>query len=164
MSELVIRNASKTDREALWKIIKPVIRAGDTYVFSPDSSEQKIMDYWLAPKKQTYVAELEGQIVGTYWLVENQPDQGNHIANAAYIVSPEFGGRGIGKQLCKHSKKEAVNLGFSAIQFNFVLKSNENAVHLWQKLGFKIIGEIPEACQHVKFGFVNAYIMYQKLN
>ncbi len=163
MKDLIIREAVTADRKDLWTIIEPVIREGRTYVFDPDSSESKIMDYWMAGQKHTFVATLGNQIAGTYWLVRNQPDRGAHIANAAYIVGPQYSGKGIGKALCEHSKKQAALLGFKAIQFNFVLKSNENAVNLWLKMGFKIIGEIPDAFQDVKNGFINAYIMYFKL-
>lgn len=54
-------------------------------------------------------------------------------------------------------------LGYKAMQFNIVVKSNERAVQLWKNLGFTIIGEIPEAFNHKQNGLTNAYIMYCKL-
>ena len=158
-----IRKALEADKPAIWQIIKSVIAGGDTYVFSLDSTEDEMMAYWFTPDKQNYVAELDGEIVGTFWLRANQPGLGSHVANAAYMVSPTAGGTGIGRQMAEYSLDEARRLGFAAMQFNFVVKSNTVAVKLWQSIGFEIIGEIPDAFDHHQDGFTNAYIMYRKL-
>lgn len=121
------------------------------------------MAYWFTPDKHNYVAELDGEIVATFWLRANQPGLGRHVANAAYMVSPSAHGKGIGRQIAEWSLDEARRLGFTAMQFNFVVKSNVNAVRLWQKIGFEIIGEIPNAIYHSKKGLTNAYIMYRVL-
>ena len=158
-----IRKAADNDRPAIWQIIKAVIAGGDTYVFSPDATESEMMAYWFTPDKHNYVAVLDGNVVGTFWLKENQPGLGSHVGNAAYMVSPDTTGNGIGKQMALWSLDEARRLGFSAMQFNFVVKSNTVAVHLWQKLGFEIIGEIPNAFDHRQNGLTNALIMYREL-
>ncbi|MGQ0542262.1 MAG: GNAT family N-acetyltransferase [Blastocatellia bacterium] len=167
MSELVlmaeIRKALETDKSAVWQIIKNVIAGGDTYVFSPDTSEEEMMAYWFSPEKFNYVAVLDGEVVGTYWLKANQPGLGSHVGNGAYMVSPEAKGKGIGRKMAEHSIEEAHSLGFKSIQFNFVVKSNEVAVKLWKSVGFEVIGEIPEAFDHKENGLTNAYIMYRKL-
>ena len=105
----------------------------------------------------------DGKIVGTFWIKANQPGLGSHVANAAYMVSPDAGGKGIGRQMAEFSLKEARRFGFTAMQFNFVVKGNAVAVKLWQSVGFEIIGEIPDAFDHHREGFTNAYIMYRKL-
>lgn len=158
-----IRKAEDRDRPAIWQIIEAVIAGGDTYVFSPDATEDEMMAYWFTPDKYNYVAEIDGEIVATFWLRANNPGLGAHVGNAAYMVSPEAHGKGIGRQIAEWSLEEARRLGFTAMQFNFVVKSNANAVALWQKLGFEIIGEIPDAFNHAKNGLTNAYIMYRKL-
>ena len=158
-----IRKAEEGDRQAIWKIIKAVIAGGDTYVFSPDSTEDEMMAGWFSAEKHTYVAELDGRVIATFWLKANQPGLGKHVGNAAYMVSPEAHGKGIGRKIAVWSLDEARRLGFTAMQFNFVVKSNANAVALWQKLGFEIIGEIPDAFDHKQNGLTNAYIMYRKL-
>ena len=157
------RIAADRDKGAVWQIIKAVIASGDTYVFSPDSDEAEMIDYWFSPEKHTYVAEVDGRIIGTFWLKANQPGLGSHIANAAYMVSPEGRGQGIGREMAEFSLDEARRLGFKAMQFNFVVKSNEPAVKLWLSLGFEIIGEIPDAFAHAERGMTNAYIMYRRL-
>jgi len=158
-----LRKATDNDKPAIWQIIKAVIAGGDTYVFSPDSGEAEMMAYWFTPDKHNYVAALDGEVVGTFWLRANQPGLGSHVANAAYMVSPNAGGKGIGRQMAEYSFGEARKLGFSAMQFNFVVKSNTVAVKLWESVGFEIIGEIPDAFDHAKNGMTNAYIMYRKL-
>lgn len=157
------RMAADGDRSAIWQIIKAVIAGGNTYVYPPDSSEQEMMAYWLSADKHTYVAVLEGEIVGTFWLKSNQPGLGSHVGNAAYMVSPNAHGKGIGKQMALWSLDEARRLGFTAMQFNFVVESNTVAVNLWKNIGFEIIGEIPDAFNHAENGWTNAYIMYRKL-
>lgn len=170
---ITIREYVEEDKEQIWEIIKSVISTGDTYVFAPGSPKEKMLAYWCGADKNTYVAVLSEppapaggineKIVGTFFLKENQPDLGSHIANAGYIVAPDAQGKRIGRKMAEFSLEEAKRLGFAAMQFNFVVKSNENAVRLWQNLGFEIIGEIPEAFRHIENGLTNAYIMYRKL-
>ncbi len=170
---LEIRKAVEADKPQVWKIIQSVLKTGDSYTFAPDSPREKMLDFWFSADKQTYVAvwsesfesenNLNPKIVGTFFLKANQPDLGSHIANAGYMVSPEAKGKGIGRKMAEFSLEEARNLGYRAMQFNFVVKSNEIAVKLWHNLGFEIIGEIPEAFQHKENGLTNALIMYRKL-
>jgi len=156
-----IRKALEDDKDDIWNIIRQVISTGDTYLFAPDSSKERMLDYWFKEGKHTYVATDEGKVVGTFIITENQPDLGSHIANASYMTPPSERGKGIGKLMGECSIKEANRLGFHAMQFNIVVKSNEQAVRLWKSLGFKIIGEIPEAFNHPQLGYTNAYIMYR---
>jgi L-amino acid N-acyltransferase YncA len=160
---MTIRNANQDDHEAVWQIIHEVIATGNTYVFAPDSSKEKMLSYWFSEDKHTYVAEDDGKILGTFYLKTNQMDLGSHIVNAGYMVSSEARGKGLGQAMAEFSMEEARRLGYRGMKFNLVVKTNENAVKLWLKLGFEIIGEIPEAYQHSQLGFVNAYVMYQKL-
>ncbi len=158
-----IRKAIETDKNAVWQIIQAVISNGDSYTFAPDSPKEKMLKFWFGEDKETYIAVLDEEIVGTFIIKANQPDLGSHICNAGYMVSPKARGKSIGRKMAEFSLPEAKRLGFKAMQFNFVVKSNKIAVKLWQKLGFEIIGEIPEAFQHQDLGLVNALIMYRKL-
>jgi ribosomal protein S18 acetylase RimI-like enzyme len=179
---LEIRKAAAEDKPEIWEIIESVIAAGDSYPFYPDTPREKMLDYWFAADKQTYVAvwsaessaladrlntdssDLNGRIVGTFFLKANQIDLGSHIVNAGYMVSSKAKGMRVGRTMGEFSLEEAARLGYRAMQFNFVVKSNTVAVHLWQSLGFAIIGEIPEAFQHKEHGLTNALIMYRKLS
>jgi ribosomal protein S18 acetylase RimI-like enzyme len=173
-----IRKATQEDWPGIWPIIRTVIAAGDSYTIAPDAPENEMRTMWFAPEKHTYVAvwtEAESEtrsitvasppaIAGTFFLKANQSGPGSHVANAGYMVSPDARGKGVGRAMAEWSLGEAKRLGFTAMQFNFVVKSNARAVKLWQDIGFEIIGEIPDAYDHKELGLVNAYIMYRKLN
>lgn len=158
-----IRKAEAGDAEQIWNIIQQVIAGGDTYVFDPATPREKMLGYWCGQDKHTYVATIDGEVVGTFILKDNQPDLGAHIATASYMTLPAAAGQGVGRAMGEFSLVAAKNLGYKAMQFNIVVASNERAVRLWQKIGFDIIGEIPEAFQHRSHGLTNAYIMYRKL-
>ena len=163
MPSVEIRQAQQRDEEAIWEIFEEVIRSGDTYVFLPETPRSDLVRYWLAPYMSTYVAEERGEVVGTYILKANFPDLGSHVANASYMVHPAAQGKGVGTAMCAHSLAEARRAGYRAMQFNLVVSTNAAAVHLWKKMGFAIIGTIPEAFRHLDLGYVDAYIMYQSL-
>src|SRR5215204_417371 len=158
-----IRTATDADQPAVWQIIEAVISTGDTYVFAPDSPKDEMIEYWFAREKHVYIAEQNNQVVGTFWLKPNQPGLGSHVCNAAYMVGPEAAGKGVGRRMAEFSLDEARRLGFTAMQFNFVVKSNTAAVRLWESIGMQVIGEIPDAFDHIRDGITNALIMYRKL-
>ena len=158
-----IRKALPGDAGEIWNIIHRVIQDGDTYAFDPSSSKDEMLAYWCAADKHTYVAVINEEIKGTFIMKDNQPGLGSHVANAGHMTSPDAFGKGIGKAMALFSLEEAKNLGYRAMQFNLVIKTNERAVELWKKLGFAIIGEIAEAFNHKSLGLTNAYIMYRKL-
>lgn len=154
-----IRAATTEDLDQVWGIIKEVISKGDTYVFVPNSSKEYMLKYWYGPDRYTYVATVMGKVVGTFMIRDNQPGLGSHVANGSYMVSEEAFGKGVGRRMGEYSLMEAKRLGYKAMQFNIVIKSNVRAVQLWQRLGFEIVGELPEAFNHLKNGMTNAYIM-----
>lgn len=158
-----IRKALPGDADSIWNIIHRVIQDGDTYAFDPATPKKDMLAYWCASDKHTYIAVINEEIKGTFMMKDNQPGLGSHIANAGYMTAPDAFGNGIGKAMALFSLEEAKRLGYSAMQFNLVIKTNERAVELWKKLGFTIIGEIPEAFNHKTKGLTNAYIMYRKL-
>ena len=161
---MIIRTADKDkDYDQVWEIFSKVIQTGDTYVFDPQTPKSDLKKHWFADYMQTYVAVDNDVIVGTYFIKPNQIDQGNHVANCGYMVNPNFQGKGIGKLLCEHSLQIAKENNFKAMQFNIVISTNEGAVKLWQKFGFKIIGTTPNGFRHKKLGLVDTYIMYKEL-
>jgi L-amino acid N-acyltransferase YncA len=159
-----IRRATEADFESMWPIFRAVVATGTTYVFDPDTSYEDAFAYWLGPGVRSYVAEDEGRVVGMYKIVANQRDLGSHVANASFMVDPGFSGRGAGREMGLHCLREAREAGFLAMQFNFVVSTNEAAVALWKKLGFAIVGTLPKAFRHRELGFVDAYVMYRFLD
>ena len=159
-----IRPAEPRDAEAIWSILEPVIRAGDTYALAHNLSKEAALAYWLSAGHAVFVAEEEGSIVGTYYLRANQQGGGAHVANCGYMTSATATGRGVARAMCRHSLDVACNRGFRAMQFNFVVSTNERAVRLWQRQGFEIVGTLPKAFRHPKLGYVDAYVMYRELS
>jgi L-amino acid N-acyltransferase YncA len=158
-----IRTATEADRDAIWQIFHDVIAAGDTYAFDVGMSRQDALGYWYEANTRTYVTESDGRIVGTYILRPNQSGAGSHVANAAFMVAPDARGQGIGRAMGEHCVSEARRLGFRAMQFNFVVSTNEAAVRLWQKLGFEIVGTLPGTFHHPEKGYVDVYVMFRSL-
>jgi ribosomal protein S18 acetylase RimI-like enzyme len=161
---MMIRPATPVDAAAIWAIIGPTIRAGDTYALDRDMSEADALAYWFGPDKAVFVAEADGAILGTYYLRANQAGGGGHVANCGYMTAASATGRGVARAMAGHSLDEAGRRGFRAMQFNFVVATNERAVRLWQSLGFEIVGRLPGAFAHPALGFVDALIMYRTLD
>ena len=159
-----IRSATSSDRDAIWEILEPMIRAGDTYTLPRDMSREEALAYWFAPEKETFVWEEDGRILGTYFLKANQQGGGAHVANCGYVTASAAQGRGIARAMCLHSLERAKERGFRAMQFNFVVSTNERAVKLWQSLGFEIVGRLPGAFKHPERGFVDVVVMYRTLD
>lgn len=159
----IARIATKDDEEALWGILEPMVRQGGTYVFSLDKSKESLIGYWMGADKTTFVVELVGQLVGTFYLKANQEGLGDHICNAGFVVAQESMGQGIGRWMGEFAQALAKSRGFLAMQFNFVIKSNQKAVQLWKSLGFSVIGEVPEAYRHPELGLVPVLVLYKKL-
>jgi L-amino acid N-acyltransferase YncA len=161
---MIVRPANSSDSDAIWAILEPTIRAGETYTLPCDMQRQEALDYWFAPEKMTFVAEDdEGEIVGTYYLRANQPGGGWHVCNCGYMTAASASGRGVARAMCAHSLEHARGLGFRAMQFNFVVSSNERAVGLWHRFGFETVGRLPGAFLHPRLGYVDALVMFLNL-
>ena len=182
-----IRAATEADRDVIWKIFHEIVAAGDTYAFDPKMSREQALAYWFQADAHTYVAELDRQsvgeavgfpgaatpspgggtkarvIVGAYILRPNQAGGGSHVANAAFMVASDAQGSGVGRGMAQHCLSEARRMGFRAMQFNFVVSTNTPAIHLWEQLGFKIVGTLPRAFRHPEKGYVDVYVMYRSL-
>lgn len=160
---MIIRPYTHADSDAVWRIIEPVLRAGETYALPADWTRDEALAYWLQPGHYVFIAENEDQILGTYYLHSNQMGGGAHVANCAFMVDSHTTGRGIARAMCAHALRHAADLGFRAMQFNFVVSTNTRAVALWQRHGFEIVGTLPAAFHHPTLGFVDAYVMYRTL-
>jgi ribosomal protein S18 acetylase RimI-like enzyme len=160
---MAIRAAIASDSDAIWKILEPVIRGGDTYTLPADMTREDALAYWNSRGHEVFVSEENGEILGTYYLRANQKGGGAHVANCGYVTAPWASGRGVARAMCQHSLEHAKSRGFRAMQFNFVVSSNERAVRLWQSMGFEIVGRVPGAFIHPALGVVDALVMYRHL-
>jgi len=164
VASMKIRPGTDADRDAIWNIFHEVAATGDTYALDPNISREDALAYWFAPGTHTYVAEQPAiGVAGSYILRPNQSGGGSHVANAAFMVSANVRGQGIGRAMVEHCLSEARRLGFRAMEFNFVISTNVAAIRLWQELGFKIVGTLPGAFHHPDKGYVDVHVMYRSL-
>jgi len=161
----VIRQYEISDWEQVWDILRPVFRAGETYAFPMDISEEDACHAWTKVPRHVFVAVDSDtrHILGTYYLKPNYSGPGSHVCNCGYVVSPAARGRGIATRMCLHSQEQAVSVGYRAMQYNLVAASNEGAVRLWSKMGFDTVGTLPRAFRHPTQGFIDAYVMFKSL-
>jgi ribosomal protein S18 acetylase RimI-like enzyme len=160
---LTIRSATPADEEAVWRILEPILRAGETYALPRDWGRSDALAYWFLEDHEVFVAEDAGLVIGTYYLHPNQRGGGAHVANCGYMTAPDWAGRGVATAMCQHSQEYAAGRGFRAMQFNFVISANDRAIRLWRRLGFNIVGTLPQAFEHPTLGFVDALVMYRQI-
>ena len=163
MSDLVIREIGADEFVRVWPFFQTIIAAGDTYTYPLDMSLEQARTIWTTPPARCFVAERDGQVLGCYRLAPNQMGPGNHVANGSYMVAPQARGQGIASTLCEHSLEQARQAGFTAMQFNAVVASNTTAVRLWQRYGFRIVGQVPGAFRHAQLGPTDLYVMHRAL-
>jgi ribosomal protein S18 acetylase RimI-like enzyme len=166
---MLIRPATSDDDAALWAVLEPTIRAGETFALPRDMARDAALAFWAAPggggdgDGDVFVADDAGAIVGSYFVRPNQRGGGAHVANAGYATHAAHTGRGVARAMCAHSIEHARARGFRAMQYNIVVSTNERAVRLWQAMGFAIVGRLPGAFAHPSRGDVDAFVMFQKL-
>jgi ribosomal protein S18 acetylase RimI-like enzyme len=158
-----VRPAQARDHDAIWAIIGPTIRGGETYALPRDMGRAAALSYWHSPGHEVFVAEEDGKVLGTYYMRANQQGGGSHVANCGYMTATEASGRGVARAMCAHSLAHARARGFRAVQFNFVVSSNERAIALWESFGFNIVGRLEQAFEHPRLGLVDAVVMYRLL-
>ena len=158
-----IRKVIDGDFDGIWPIFHNIIFMGETYAYPRDTSKVQAQKIWIEAPRKTYVVEEEGIIVGTYFIKTNQAGAGEHVCNCGYMVAPFSQGRGLGMLMCQHSQQQALELGYKAMQFNFVAASNTGALKLWHKLGFATVGCLPKAFLHPQLGYIDAMVMYKWL-
>jgi L-amino acid N-acyltransferase YncA len=160
---MIIREAKDSDIDQIWLIFHEIAAIGETYAYPRDITQQEAIKLWLELPQKTYVAEEDTQIGGTYYIKPNQSGGGRHVCNCGYMVAAKARGKGLATAMCKHSQKVAVELGYKAMQFNFVVSTNQAAIRLWSKLGFDTVGHLPKAFNHPEQGYVDALVMYKWL-
>jgi L-amino acid N-acyltransferase YncA len=161
---LQIRPYGAADWPAVWALLEPVFRAGETFPHDPAISEAEAQLAWVEQSQAVMVAvDATGTLVGTCYLRPNSLTLGAHVANAGYVVAQQCRRQGIGSRLCQHSLEAARRLGFRAMQFNLVVSTNTAGLRCWQRNGFQVVGTLPGAFRHRQLGYVDALVMIQGL-
>ena len=163
MIQTIIRPAAKADIAAILAIVAPTLAGGETYAIANNLDAAGVEAYWFGSTHEVFVAEQDGVVLGTYYLMANQQGGGAHVANCGYMTAPAAQGKGLARAMCEHSLVRAKERGFRAMQFNHVVSTNTRAVALWQRLGFDIVGTLPQAFNHPVHGYVDSYVMFRAL-
>ncbi len=158
-----IRPATRADGSAIWDILQPVFRAGDTYTVDPGIGRDAALHYWMDGNHSAFVAEAGAVVLGTYYICPNQAGGGAHVCNCGFATADGARGRGVARAMLDHALAEAKAQGFRAMQFNFVVSTNTRAIDIWQRRGFDIVGRLPSAFNHPHHGYVDALVMYKSL-
>ncbi len=160
----IVKSSPKDFDHGIWDIFKIVTSTGDTYIYPPDTTKAQARKIWLKDRVCYVVKDkTTDTIIGTYTIRPNVIGLGSHVANAGFMVHPHYRNKKIGQAMGEHALIEAKKLGYQAMQFNVVVSTNERAVYLWQKMGFKIIGTVPKAFHHKINGLVDIHIMHRFL-
>jgi RimJ/RimL family protein N-acetyltransferase len=105
-------------------------------------------------------AEVDGKMVG---ICEISPKFGkmSHMGELGISVKDGYRDIGIGVDLMKEAEKHAIHMGLRSVKLE-VFEKNERAIHVYEKLGYKATGRIPEALLH-KGEYQDSVIMTKKL-
>ncbi|HVX80769.1 MAG TPA: GNAT family N-acetyltransferase [Devosiaceae bacterium] len=160
---MLIRPAEPDEWPKIWAMLEPAMREGETLALPRDGSEADGRAYWASPEKRNFLAVEGDAVLGSSYIRANQQGGGAHVANCGYLTSPAARGRGVARALCAHSIDWCRAQGFKAIQFNFVVSTNEPAVHLWHSFGFEVLARLPGAFLHPRHGYVDALVMWKSL-
>ena len=158
-----IRAATGADEDALWSMLEPVFRAGETYAIDRDITRAAALEWWMGGSHTAYVVERDGGALGSYYICPNQRGGGAHVCNCGFVTAQAAQGQGVARAMVLDALARARALGFRAMQFNCVVSTNTRAVALWQAHGFEIVGRLPGAFCHPTAGYVDAFVMYQTL-
>lgn len=158
-----MRPAVEADHDALWNMLRPVFRAGDTYAMDPEIDRKGALDYWCGADGGVWLAEENNRPLGSYYLKTNQRGGGAHVCNCGFVTSSAARGKGVARLMLAHALQSARDAGFYAMQFNFVVVTNTRAIEIWTRAGFDTVGRLPDAFRHPRKGLVDALVMYRRL-
>jgi ribosomal protein S18 acetylase RimI-like enzyme len=162
--EVSLRPGTEGDHDALWRIFSEVIAAEDTYAMDSQTTREAALAYWTENQGPWFVAEIDGEVVGATMIHPNQPGLGGHVANAAFVVDRAARHHHVGRALVEHAISAAASRGYRAMQFDFVVETNTDALDLYEDLGFEIIGRQPKAFHWRRERYVDAFLLYRSLD
>jgi L-amino acid N-acyltransferase YncA len=159
---IAIREATEADWQQIWPFYSAIVEDGESYALDPALSFDEARRGWYDGHVVVAVTR-DGDVLGTAHCGANRPSRGSHVGTASFMVSPAARGLGVGRMLGGYVVDRLRADGFRAIQFNAVVETNTAAVALWQSLGFRIIGTVPQAFDSRTHGLVGLHVMHLPL-
>jgi L-amino acid N-acyltransferase YncA len=161
---VTIRTMTPEDWPQVWPFFDQVVQDGETYAYPLDLTSEQARELWtMRPPGRTVVLEEDGRVLGSATMGPNRPGRGSHVGTGSFMVSPQARGRGVGRRLGEHVVQWHREQGYRAIQFNAVVETNTVAVRLWESLGFRVVGTVPEAFDSRTHGLVGLHVMHLPL-
>ncbi len=147
--EIKIREILPGDAFKVINYVKKVSDETSFLTFSSDEfnksivEEQKIIATFAASPNQLFImAEHEGKMVGLLHVEASHKKRLKHIGEFGITVAKEYWGKGVGTQLIEYMIHWARESGIIRKINLKVIITNEKAVSLYKKFGFKIEGQI----------------------
>ena len=140
-----IRRYEKKDKNEAMAIWNAVVREGIAFPQDEELTDDTADTFFMSQSYTGIAIDSEAnEIVGLYILHPNNVGRCGHICNTSYAVKEDCRGLHIGERLVKDSLRAGARLGFRILQFNAVVATNIHALHLYERLGFKQLGRIPQ--------------------
>ena len=159
---MLIRKYQSSDLKQMTYIWNEVVEEGIAFP-QEELLDDKTGEQFFAAQSYCGVADDSGNIVGLYILHPNNVGRCGHICNASYAVSSSYRGQHIGEKLVKDCINKANEIGFRILQFNAVVETNIHARHLYERIGFRQLGVIPEGFRMKDGHYENICPYYIKL-
>lgn len=164
MSGFSMRLVERDEFAKLRPLMKEQLDEERFFTLGKDAADAELLAYWFGGEtNECWAYEENGEILGFFYLRPNHFGLGSHVANAGYLVSGKAKGKGLGRKMGEFSIERAKERGFKAMQFNFVVSTNEVAVRLWKSLGFEVVAVLPKAFHYKRERFDDAYVMFRPL-
>ncbi len=160
--DVVIEEYQEADLREIMEVWNEVVAESNAFPQDKALTEEEARAFF-GKQDVTAVAKWDGKVAGLYILHPNNVGRCGHQANASYAVSKKLRGRNVGEQLVSHSLEKAKELNYKLLIFNAVVKGNDSAVHLYQKLGFQKIGEVPGGFLDGAGEYRDTILFYHKL-
>ncbi len=159
--------ADQQDVEPLRRLYRIIVEEGTSYPHDRFPDQVDFMEYWFRGKTTVaaYVparARAAG-MAGAFYLKPNWPGRARHVANAGFMVAPEWRNKGLGWLLGATMLEYAKRLGYRSVIFNLVFSDNTIARRLWDTLGFRELAVIPGAVRKHDGSCQDAVIMFRSL-
>ncbi|MEM9768435.1 MAG: GNAT family N-acetyltransferase [Cyanobacteria bacterium P01_D01_bin.71] len=159
------------EAETVRAMFNHVVQEGLSYPQSKPLTVDAFASYWL--KGDAFVVRRVdaassdrsalGTVVGAFYLKPNFPGRCRHIGNAGFIVAPEMRGQGLGRWMGETMLALARDRGYRAVMYNLVFETNLPSLKLWESLGFREIGRVPQGVELPGGHYVDAVMLYKSL-